>query len=73
MCNADFHFQQVRDTIQHKSHVKLFIELINRHTNKGDLVLDICAGSGTTGIACRKYRSQLYLHRKRKEICGCNA
>ena len=39
--------------------VALFEYLINTYTNEGDLVLDNCAGSGTTGIACintnRKY------------------
>jgi len=33
--------------------VKLFEYLIKTYTNKGDLVLDCCAGSGTTGIACK--------------------
>ncbi len=32
--------------------VKLFEYLIKTYTNEGDLVLDNCAGSGTTGIAC---------------------
>lgn len=31
---------------------KLFEYLIESSTNEGDLVLDNCAGSGTTGIAC---------------------
>lgn len=39
--------------------VALFEYLIKTYTNEGDLVLDNCAGSGTTGIACintnRKY------------------
>ena len=39
--------------------VALFEYLIKTYTNKGDLVLDNCAGSGTTAIAClntnRKY------------------
>ena len=39
--------------------VKLFEYLIKTYTNEGDIVLDNCAGSGTTGIACinlnRKY------------------
>ena len=26
--------------------------LINTYTNQGDLVLDNCMGSGTTGVAC---------------------
>jgi site-specific DNA-methyltransferase (adenine-specific) len=33
--------------------VLLFEYLIKTYTNKGDLVLDNCAGSGTTGVACK--------------------
>jgi site-specific DNA-methyltransferase (adenine-specific) len=33
--------------------VALFEYLIKTYTNKGDLVLDNCAGSGTTGVACK--------------------
>lgn len=32
--------------------IALFEYLIKTYTNEGDLVLDNCAGSGTTGIAC---------------------
>lgn len=32
--------------------VSLFSYLINTHSNEGDLVLDVCCGSGTTAIAC---------------------
>lgn len=32
--------------------VSLFEYLIKTYTNEGDLVLDNCAGSGTTGVAC---------------------
>lgn len=32
--------------------VALFEYLIKTYTNEGDMVLDNCAGSGTTGIAC---------------------
>lgn len=28
-------------------------ELIKTYTNEGDLVLDSCIGSGTTGLACK--------------------
>lgn len=34
--------------------VKLFQELIEKHSNEGDLVLDTFAGSSTTAIACLK-------------------
>ena len=33
--------------------ITLFEYLIKTYTNEGDLVLDNCMGSGTTGIACR--------------------
>ena len=32
--------------------VSLFSYLINTHSNNGDLVLDVCCGSGTTAISC---------------------
>jgi len=41
--------------------VALFEYLIRTYTNEGDLVLDNCAGSGTTAIAC--------LNTKRNYIC----
>jgi len=34
--------------------IALFEYLINTYTNKGDLVLDNCIGSGTTAVACLK-------------------
>lgn len=33
--------------------VELFEYLIKTYTNEGDLVLDNCAGSGTTAVACK--------------------
>ena len=33
--------------------VDLFEYLIKTYTNEGDLVLDNCMGSGTTGVACK--------------------
>jgi site-specific DNA-methyltransferase (adenine-specific) len=32
--------------------VELIKYLINTYTNSGDVVLDSCCGSGTTGVAC---------------------
>lgn len=32
--------------------VSLFRSIINKHSCKGDIVLDCCIGSGTTAIAC---------------------
>lgn len=34
--------------------LSLITELINKHSNKGDLILDCFMGSGTTGVACIK-------------------
>jgi len=48
---------------------KLFEYLIRTYTNKGEIVLDNCAGSGTTAIACintdRKY---ILIEKKEKYI-----
>lgn len=33
--------------------IKLFEYLIKSSTNEGDIVLDCCMGSGTTGVACQ--------------------
>ena len=47
-----------RDKNSDKKHptqkpVALFEYLIKTYTNEGDLVLDNCMGSGTTGVACK--------------------
>jgi site-specific DNA-methyltransferase (adenine-specific) len=34
--------------------VELFKYLIKTYTNEGDIVLDNCMGSGTTGVACKE-------------------
>ena len=34
--------------------LSLFEELIKKHSNEGDIVLDTFAGSGTTAVACKK-------------------
>jgi len=44
--------------------VALFEYLIKTYTNEGDLVLDNCAGSGTTGVACRNLNRQFILIEK---------
>jgi len=41
--------------------IELFEYLIKTYTNEGDIVLDCCAGSGTTAIAC--------INTNRKYIC----
>jgi len=41
--------------------VDLFERLLYHYSNEGDLILDNCAGSGTTGIACLKTKRQFIL------------
>jgi len=47
--------------------VALFEYLIKTYTNEGDLVLDNCAGSGTTGVACKNTNRNYILIEKEKE------
>lgn len=47
--------------------VALFEYLIKTYTNEGDLVLDNCAGSGTTGVACRNLNRNFILIEKEPE------
>jgi len=46
--------------------VPLFEYLIKTYTNEGDLVLDNCAGSGTTAIACINLKRDYILMEKEK-------
>ena len=47
--------------------VALFEYLIKTYTNEGDLVLDNCAGSGTTGVACKNLGRDFILIEKIKK------
>jgi site-specific DNA-methyltransferase (adenine-specific) len=47
--------------------VALFEYLIKTYTNEGDLVLDNCAGSGTTGVACQNLNRNCILMEKEQE------
>lgn len=47
--------------------VSLFQYLISTYTNEGEIVLDNCAGSGTTGIACINTNRKYILIEKEKE------
>ena len=47
--------------------VALFEYLIKTYTNEGDLVLDNCAGSGTTGVACKNTNRNYILIEKETE------
>jgi site-specific DNA-methyltransferase (adenine-specific) len=49
--------------------VALFEYLIKTYTDEGDLVLDNCAGSGTTGIACINTNRDYILIEKEEEYC----
>jgi site-specific DNA-methyltransferase (adenine-specific) len=46
---------------------ELFEYLIKTYTNEGDLVLDNCAGSGTTAIACLNTNRQFIVMEKEQE------
>jgi len=50
--------------------VKLFEYLIKTYTNEGDLVLDNCAGSGTTGVACEITNRNSILIEQEPEYCN---
>ena len=47
--------------------VSLFEYLIKTYTNKGDTVLDNCAGSGTTGVACKNLNRKFILIEKEQK------
>jgi len=49
--------------------VALFEYLIKTYTNEGDLVLDNCAGSGTTGVACLNTGRNYILIEKDPDYC----
>jgi site-specific DNA-methyltransferase (adenine-specific) len=49
--------------------VKLFEYLIKTYTNEHDLVLDNCAGSGTTGVACENLNRNSILMEQESEYC----
>lgn len=49
--------------------VALFEYLIKTYSNEGDIVLDNCAGSGTTGMACRNLNRNFILVEKEEKYC----
>jgi site-specific DNA-methyltransferase (adenine-specific) len=49
--------------------VALFEYLIKTYTNEGELVLDNCAGSGTTGVAAKKTGRKYILIEKEEKYC----
>jgi len=50
--------------------IKLFEYLIKTYTNEGDLVLDNCAGSGTTGAACMNLNRKFILIEQDEAYCN---
>lgn len=64
------HFKYDKDKIHPtQKPVELFEYLIKTYTNKGDLVLDNCAGSGTTGVACKNLnRNYILIEKEQKYI-----
>jgi site-specific DNA-methyltransferase (adenine-specific) len=57
-------FQTETGTHPTQKPVALFEYLIKTYTNEGDLVLDNCAGSGTTGVACQNLNRNYILIEK---------
>jgi len=49
--------------------VELIERIVKLHTDKNDLVLDCFAGSGTTGVACKRLNRNFILIEKEKEYC----
>lgn len=60
-----------RETGHHPTQkpVALFEYLIKTYTNEGELVLDNCAGSGTTAIACLKTNRNYILIEQESKYC----
>ncbi len=48
----------------------LFEYLIKTYTNEDDLVLDNCAGSGTSGVACQNLNRNCIMIEKEEEYCN---
>jgi site-specific DNA-methyltransferase (adenine-specific) len=48
---------------------ELFEYLIKTYTNEGELILDNCAGSGTTAIACLNTKRQFIVMEKEQKYC----
>ena len=49
--------------------VKLIERIIMIGSNEGDLILDSCAGSGTTGVACMNTNRRCVLIEKEEKYC----
>jgi len=64
-------FDKIRKDSLHPTQkpVALFEYLIKTYTNENDLVLDNCAGSGTTGVACENLNRNSIMMEKEPEYC----
>ena len=63
-------FKKIKNTIHPtQKPVALFEYLIRTYTNEGDTVLDNCAGSGTTGVACLNTGRKFILIEKDAGYC----
>lgn len=49
--------------------VTLFEYLIKTYTNEGDMVIDCCAGSGTTAVACQNTKRRFLVNDNSFEYC----
>lgn len=67
--NSIIKFNRERGLHPTQKPVKLFEYLIKTYTNEGDLVLDNCAGSGTTGVACEITNRNSILIEKEPNYC----
>lgn len=63
--SSDKQFSKIHDT---QKPVALCEYLINTYTNPGERVLDVCAGSGTTGEAAHNSGRNCILIEKNREI-----
>ena len=50
--------EQKNRTHPNQKNLKLILNLIQKHSNENDLVLDSFLGSGTTAVACKKLKRQ---------------
>jgi DNA modification methylase len=68
-------FDSVFEVGQHPTQkpVSLFEYLIKTYTNEGNLVLDNCAGSGTTAVACINTKRRYILIEKEEKYCEISA
>lgn len=53
--------------------VPLIEYLVNTYSNEGELVLDFCCGSGTTGVACVNTNRRCILIEKEEKYCEVTA